>query len=212
MRESNTIIVATNNAHKVEELNFLFNQYGQFDLIPASKIIRNFDKLKFVETGKNYLENALFKAQKANQASHYACLADDSGLEIQALEGKPGLYSARYSLRKSGETQDSANVDKVLNELKSLPTENRNAKFVAALVIVIEGIQLQAQEELHGKIIDHPRGERGFGYDSVFIPEGKDKTLAEMSFEEKNTLSHRFLAVKSIVKQISDQGIMIAKP
>jgi XTP/dITP diphosphohydrolase len=137
-------------------------------------------------------------------------LADDSGLEVDALSGKPGVRSHRYATPKAGKSQDEANRELLLSELAS--AKSRKARFVTVLAIVIEGVMIHAEGTLEGSIATEERGTHGFGYDSVFVPQGSTKTLAEMSAEEKNALSHRGKALKELLAQIESHGIVFAKP
>jgi len=210
MRLSNKILLATLNRNKFEEFQSLFSAYPDIELIPAEQILRNPEGLKFAERHDTYLENAVAKARLANQGSHYATLADDSGIEVMALEGRPGPRSHRYASPKAGMSQDQANVELMLSELKG--KTNRDARFVCTLALLIEGIMIHATGILEGTLIDTPRGTHGFGYDPIFIPNGSAKTFAEMTDGEKNTISHRAKALNELMTQIKGHGIVIAKP
>lgn len=212
MRLSNTIVLATLNRDKFEEFKALYSAYPDIDLISAEQVIRNPEGLKFVERYDTYLENATAKARLTNQAAHYPCLADDSGLELDALNGKPGVRSHRFASPKPGLTQDQANIDLLLSELKGKEPKQRNAKFVCTLVLLIEGIMLHSTGVLEGSIIDSQKGANGFGYDSIFVPKGYGKTLAEMTDGEKNTISHRAKALHDLMTQVKAHGIVFAKP
>lgn len=210
MRLSNKIILASLNRHKLEEFQGLLSTYPQIDLLPVESFVRNPDGLRFAEQHSTYLENAVAKARLVNLASHYPSLADDSGIEVQALEGRPGVRSHRYATPKAGISQDQANMDLLLSELKG--NENRNAQFVCTLVLVIEGILLHSTGTLEGTLIDKPRGSNGFGYDPIFVPKGSSKTLAEMTDAEKNAISHRARAVHDLMAQAKAHSIVFAKP
>jgi len=212
MRISNKIVLASTNGDKLEEFKALLRPYGDLELIAADEVIRNADKLGLVEKYETYLENAVAKARTANMGAHYPCLADDTGLEVQALEGKPGIRTHRYAIPKSGESQDIANVNKLLIELKGVSPERRTARFVTTLALVEEGILLSATGTLEGTIAEEPRGSNGFGYDPVFVPKGSNKTLAEMTNEQKNSISHRAAALKALFEEIRTKGIVLAKP
>lgn len=212
MRASHTMILATTNPGKLSEFQSLLKPYGNLELVSADEILRNAEKLQYVEKFETYRENAIAKARLANHGAHYPCLADDSGLEVQALEGRPGIRTHRYAIPKAGMSQDQANVEKLLDELKNVPLERRVARFVTHLAIVIEGILLTAEGELEGTIADAPRGTMGFGYDPVFIPKGYQRTLAELTEDEKNAISHRAGALKELFHQIELKGIVLAKP
>jgi XTP/dITP diphosphohydrolase len=210
MRLSNKVVLATLNREKFEEFCALFTPYAGITLVPAEELIRNPDGLGLVEKYDTYLENAIAKARLANHASHYPSLADDSGLEVDALGGKPGVRSHRYAPPQAKLSQDQANVQLLLSELKA--GQPRNARFVCTLALVVEGILLHATGTMEGTISDSPRGTHGFGYDPVFIPSGQNKTLAEMTAAEKNAISHRSIAVQRLMSQVKAHGLVLAKP
>lgn len=210
MRLSNKIVLASTNREKFEEFTSILKGYPEIELLPAEPLIRNAERLSLVETHSTYLENALAKARLGNQASHYPSLADDSGLEVEALGGRPGVRSHRYAPLKANVSQDQANLDLLMQELKT--THIRSARFVCSLALVIEGILLHATGVLEGTLIESPRGSHGFGYDPLFIPKGETRTLAEMTLTEKNTISHRAKAVHALMVQIKGHGIVFAKP
>jgi XTP/dITP diphosphohydrolase len=214
MRIANKIVIASTNRNKFEEMQSLLSVYPEIELLPAEGIIRNASKLGFAETYDTYLENAVAKARLANTGSHYPCLADDSGLEVEALDGKPGVRSHRYAPPKASMSQDEANRELLLASLDSLKdgSKSRKARFVTTLAIVIEGIMIHSEGTLEGMIATQERGEHGFGYDSIFVPSGSTKTLAEMTPAEKNALSHRAKALKELMAQIHSHGIVFAKP
>lgn len=210
MRKLNKIVLATSNRDKIEEFQALFKSYSELEVIGANKIIRNPHQLQYAEKYSTYLENSIAKARLANQACHYPTLADDSGLEVEGLEGKPGVKSNRYAPPRPNMTQDQANVELLLKELQG--GKSRKAKFVCTLALQIEGILIHASGELHGTISDTPRGINGFGYDPIFIPEGSNKTLAEMTAKEKNAISHRTQALKNLMTQVQSHEVVFAKP
>lgn len=209
MRLSNRIVVATTNRDKLEEFRSLFAPWPEIELIPASDVVRNSDRLGFAERFDTYLDNAVAKARLANMGCHYPCLADDSGLEVEGLGGKPGVRSHRYATPRAGLTQDQANNELLLKELAGKP---RDARFVCTLAFMIEGILLHANGALEGQIADKPAGALGFGYDPLFLPKGSSKTLAEMTNIEKNAISHRAKAVQELMNQVRAHGIVFAKP
>ncbi len=210
MRLSNTVLLATTNRNKFEEFCSLLKAYPEIELVPAEALVRNSEQLQFVERHDTYLENAIAKARLANQACHYPSLADDSGLEVKALAGKPGVRSHRYASPKPRMSQDEANVNFLLSEMKA--SDSREAQFVCTLALVIEGILLHATGTLEGMIATSPRGIHGFGYDSVFIPNGSTQTLAEMNDIEKNAISHRLKALQELMVLVKSHGIVFAKP
>ena len=210
MRLSNKILLATLNRDKFEEFRTLFSAYPDIEIAMAGEYLRNPEKLALVETHDTYLENALAKARLANQGAHYPALADDSGLEVDALGGKPGVRSHRYASFQAGLSQDQANIQKLLTELAGKPS--RIARFVCTVALLIEGIMIHATGILEGSITDTPRGTNGFGYDPVFIPKGSSRTFAEMTDAEKNMISHRAKALHELMAKIKNHGIVFAKP
>lgn len=182
------ICLATNNAHKVEELQHLL---GNKIKLKTLKDIGCFDDIP--ETGSTFEENSLQKAQYVWQKYGISCISDDSGLEVDALNGEPGIYSARYA----GEHGNHAkNIEKLLAELNN--KENRNAQFRCVITLLLEGNIHQFDGIIRGEITDEITGNGGFGYDPIFKPEGYKKTFAEMTMEEKNPISHRGLAVEKL--------------
>lgn len=209
MRLTSKIVIASTNLDKFEEFKALFSAYPDIELIPAGKILRNAGNLGSVENHDTYFQNALAKARLANLACHFPCLADDSGIECDALNGRPGVRSARFSPPVAGLSQDEANTRLLLKETG---TGSRNARFVCTLVLIIEGIMLHATGKMEGNLIDTPRGTLGFGYDPIFVPRGSSKTLAEMTQGEKNSISHRAKALHDLMTQAKNHGIVLAKP
>ncbi|MBT3495836.1 MAG: XTP/dITP diphosphatase [Candidatus Marinimicrobia bacterium] len=198
MSHTKTLILATHNRHKVEELSAALGKL-RID-------IRTLDAFPQVgeieETGKTLLENALLKARTVHQLTGLPAIADDTGLEVDALDGAPGVYSARYA----GENVSYAdNVNKMLFELKDIEDQNRGAKFRTVIAFVSSKKELWAEGFIQGFISQSPTGKRGFGYDPIFyVPELK-KTFAELTGEEKNEISHRGLALKKIVKKLKNE-------
>lgn len=180
------LYLATQNLHKVEEIAALLK--GQFEV----RTIQDLGLSEEIpETGSTLEENSLMKAQFIANRYQVTCLSDDSGLEVEALEGAPGVYSARYA----GEPKnDLRNLTLLLHNLK---TENhRNARFVTILTYHTQGKYIQFEGEIQGSITHEARGTSGFGYDPVFQPEGSSRTFAEMSLEEKNQMAHRARALQ----------------
>ncbi len=210
MRLSNQLVLASLNRHKFEEFQALLSVYPEITLLPVEKYIRNPEGLPKVESGATYLENAIAKARLINQGCHYPALGDDSGLEVRALQGRPGVRSHRFAPPQPKKTQDQANVDLLLSEMQG--QENRSAFFTCTLALVIEGILVHATGILEGTITESPRGANGFGYDPIFLPTGKTQTLAEMSQAEKNQISHRSQAIHALMAQIKSHGLVFAKP
>ncbi len=218
MRLANKIVLASMNPDKFNEFSSLLKSYPEhpeIELVPAEFVVRNAQKIGMVEKYETYLENAAAKGRLVNQASHYPALADDSGIEVSALGGKPGVRSHRYAKLPPGTltsrvNQDKANNELLLSELKG--KSDRGAKFVCCVTLVIEGILINATGVLEGTIAEAPRGTNGFGYDPLFIPNGSNKTFAEMNDAEKNAISHRRKALDSLMLQVQARGIIFAKP
>lgn len=184
------MFIATKNKGKVAEFETLFKKYD----IEVMSLLDLSDDIKDVEeTGATFAENARLKAEEISSILNEPVLADDSGLIIDALDGRPGIYSARYAgLAKS----DQDNNNKVLNELKNIRMEERTARFVCVLAVAIPGEEtFFVTGYCEGKISFSEFGANGFGYDPLFIPEGFTTTMAEMSAVEKNKISHRSQAI-----------------
>ena len=185
----NKLLIATNNKGKVKELQYLLEDTG-IELVTPTQINLELD---IIEDGKTYEENATRKAIAFANASGMISLADDSGLEVDALDGAPGLYSARYS-PKPGATDKDRRLY-LLQKLQNAPRP-WTARFHATIAIATPNYQLQIIEGLcQGEIIPEERGTGGFGYDPIFLLSNLGKTMAELSMEEKNRLSHRARAV-----------------
>lgn len=185
------IVFATANPHKLEEVNNIAKNTNIEFILPDA----GFDP---VENGSTFEDNSLIKAKEAYRVSGMMCLADDSGLCVDALNGAPGLFSARYA-----ETQ-AEKIEKLLNELKN--KENRKAKFVCCMTLLNNNGKMiyQTTGECHGSIIKEAKGVNGFGYDPIFEVEGFGITMAEMSEEEKNRVSHRFNALNNVIQFINE--------
>jgi XTP/dITP diphosphohydrolase len=208
MRQTRKIVLATQNWDKYEEFKVLFAAHPEVELVPASEFLRNPERLSAIELHDDYLGNAMAKARLANQGCHYPCLADDSGLECAALEGRPGVHSHRFAPPRAGVPQYEANNRLLLELLSGKP---RDARFVCTLALALEGIVLHARGELEGTIIEAPRGSNGFGFDPLFVPKGSGKTFAEMTQPEKNQISHRARAVQALMGVLKEHGIRLAR-
>ncbi len=182
------LVFATNNAHKLEEVQQMVGD--RFVLKSLADIGCDDD---IPETGVTFQENAQQKTDYLFQKYQVNCFGDDSGLEIDALNGEPGVYSARYS----GSRDMEKNIDLVLEKLQD--QENRRARFKTVISLFLNGEQHFFEGTVEGRIIASRTGTEGFGYDPIFIPEGYDQTFAEMSLEEKNKISHRSQAVAKLV-------------
>lgn len=186
----NKIVFATNNKHKLQEVSSMLN--GLFDVVGLSDMGFTDD---IPETANTLEGNALMKAEYINKCLNADCFADDTGLEVEALGGKPGVLSARYA----GEPSCSErNIDKLLEKLKGIT--NRKARFRTVIALILDGRTYFFEGTVRGVIITERRGEKGFGYDSVFVPDGYETTFAQMSEEEKNRISHRGRAVEKLAR------------
>jgi XTP/dITP diphosphohydrolase len=183
-----TIVFASNNEHKIREIKSILG--NSFTLLSLSDINMKED----IPENEPFLEgNALSKARYIHYATGMNVFADDTGLEIDALNGLPGVHSARFA----GESKDpSANIEKVLSLLGS--TENRKARFRTVIALIFENKEHLFEGIVSGTIINEKRGKEGFGYDPVFIPEGKKQTFAEIELDEKNSVSHRARAFEKL--------------
>ncbi len=191
-----TIVLATGNQGKIREFQAVLKQ---FELLPQS----DYSVPEIAETGLSFIENALLKAQNAAKYTGKAALADDSGLVVDALEGAPGIYSARYA---GIGASDQDNLDKLLVELNSIPFEQRTARFVCVLAYCrypADPLPLIAQGIWEGVISHQQNGEAGFGYDPVFYLPDLKCTSAQLKPEHKNAISHRGLALADLVRQLS---------
>jgi len=193
------IIIATKNAGKVKDFETLFSPKG-FKV----KSLLDFPEIEDVEeTGVTFAENATLKAEAISSALNKPVIADDSGLAIDALNGEPGVYSARYA----GENKDdNANIEKVLQKLNDVPFEKRTARFHCALAIAVPGKRTEIVEgTCEGHILEEKRGENGFGYDPIFFVEKWRCSMAELTKEQKNQISHRANALKRVAPLIDAQ-------
>ncbi|MCY7949906.1 XTP/dITP diphosphatase [Bacillus inaquosorum] len=187
-------IIATHNPGKVKEFKEILEPKG-YDVKSLAEI--GFTE-EIEETGHTFEENAILKAEAVARAVNKMVIADDSGLSIDNLGGRPGVYSARYA---GEQKDDQANIDKVLSELKGIEKEQRTARFRCALAVSIPGEETKTVEgHVEGYIAEESRGEYGFGYDPIFIVKDKDKTMAELTSDEKNKISHRADALKKLSK------------
>lgn len=187
------LVFATHNKHKLSEVQALMPK--EFDVISLEDIGCRED---IPETADTIDENAILKAEYVKTHYNYDCFADDSGLEVEALDGAPGVYSARYA---GDEKNNEANIDKLLSELRD--QKNRSARFKTVIALNLEGHQYLFTGICTGTITKERRGTRGFGYDAVFQPDGSDRTFAEMTMDEKAALSHRGIALRDLVQYLS---------
>lgn len=183
------LVFATHNKNKLAEINKILQ--GKIEILSLSDIKCHQD---IPETGKNLTENSLLKAKFVKENFHFDCFADDTGLEIEALNNAPGVYSARYA----GEPKnDQENIKLVLKNLEGI--ENRKAQFRTIFTLCLGEEVFTFEGIVKGKISTEIKGENGFGYDPIFIAENHDKTFAEMTSEEKNSISHRAIATQKLV-------------
>jgi XTP/dITP diphosphohydrolase len=191
------LVIATRNAHKTREIQQILGpEFTVRDLRAYSAMS------EIPESGISFEENARFKAVAVSQGLPDLVIADDSGLEVDALGGAPGVYSARYAGIKASEKEK---IDKLLRELASVGARKdaRRARFRCVLALACKGNLLGSVEGVvEGTIADRPRGRSGFGYDPVFIPEGFDETFGELPAEVKNTISHRAKAIRQLATKL----------
>lgn len=182
------LVFATNNKHKLEEMRAIFG--GKVELLSLADIGCNDD---IPETAETLEGNALIKARHIYEKYSLSCFADDTGLEVDALDGAPGVYSARYA----GENNDSqANMQKLLQNLTG--KSDRRAQFRTVIALIIDGEEKLFDGVVRGEISTERKGEAGFGYDPLFIPEGYDVSFAQMPSEQKNAISHRSRAASAL--------------
>ncbi len=198
MLPARELVLASGNAGKLAEIARLLEPLGlvirtqtEFGITPPE------------ETGLSFIENAILKARHAARLSGLPALADDSGLEVDFLNGAPGIYSARYA---GEDGNDAANNHKLLGALEGVPAEQRSARFrcvIALLRHAEDPMPLVATGTWEGRILEAPRGEGGFGYDPLFLPAGLERTAAELGKAEKNRLSHRGQALQALLALLS---------
>jgi XTP/dITP diphosphohydrolase len=195
------LVFASNNKHKIREISHILD--NKITLLSLGEI----NILEDIPEDEPLIEgNALFKARYVHNATGLNVFADDTGLEIDALNGLPGVHSARFA----GENKDSsANIAKVLSMLKG--NGNRKARFRTVIALILEGKEYLFEGMVKGTIIDEKRGDEGFGYDPVFIPEGKELTFAQMPLNEKNKISHRAIAFEKLKEFLHQYTLRINK-
>ena len=190
------LIIASNNAHKIYEIKkILGDSFDEILSLREAGITH-----ETVEDGTTFMENALKKAREIAKISGTPALADDSGICIDALGGAPGIFSARFA----GEHGDDEANNRLLLE-KLSGKENKNGHYTCAMALVFpDGREICAEGYMHGRITENSRGTHGFGYDPLFIPVGETRTVAQMSDEEKNAISHRASALKLLVEKLGE--------
>lgn len=184
------LVFATNNAHKLSEMSSILGD--KIELLSLKDINCDVD---IPETADTLEGNAILKSEYIYNNYNINCFADDTGLEVEALNGEPGVYSARYA---DGESHDSmANMKKLLHKLENV--ENRSAQFRTVISLILDGKKYVFEGIVKGRISKERKGEKGFGYDPIFIPEGYDKSFAELGEDVKNKISHRAKAVEKLI-------------
>lgn len=187
------IVLATTNRKKAVEIAEILGDVNA-EIVPVSDMVADFD---VDETGTTFVENAGLKAMAAAKVTGMIAMADDSGLSVDALDGEPGVYSKRFA------ADDATRNSKLLQMMKNTPPEKRTARFHCAVVIASPtGVMVEIDETTEGYITDSPSGSNGFGYDPVFQPVGETRTMAEMTIEEKNLISHRGKAFRKAAEWI----------
>ena len=183
------IVIATRNQHKLSEMHAILNE-SSIQFVG----LEDFPKIKEIEeTGNTLLENSLIKARAVNRLTGYPTIGDDTGLEVDILNGEPGVRSARFAGKNA---QSSDNVKLLLNKLKDVPDDKRTARFRTVISFVSDGLERWVEGKVEGIITREISGESGFGYDPIFYYPPLKKTFAELSLVEKNKISHRGLALE----------------
>lgn len=195
------VVLASKNKHKLEEISKITEKFD-IELVLESELGVDID---VEETGSTFEENSFIKANAVMQATGLPALADDSGIAVDALNGEPGIYSARYGFDES--LDDWGRLQLLLKNTEDVPDDKRQARFVCVITLVTpDGQTIQARGEVHGMLLRAPAGENGFGYDPIFYYPPFGKTLAEASAEEKNQVSHRANALKVFYQKLKEAG------
>lgn len=195
------VVLASKNKHKLEEISKITEKFG-FELVLQPQLGVDID---VEETGTTFEENSFLKANAVRKATGLPALADDSGIAVEALNGEPGVYSARYGFDDT--LDDWGRLQLLLKNMEQVPDGQRQAKFVCVITLVTpEGQTIQARGEIHGELLRAPAGENGFGYDPIFYYPPMGMTTAEMPSEEKNKISHRANALREFYKKLKEAG------
>ena len=195
------VVLASKNAHKLQEISKITEKFDM-ELVLESQVGVDID---VEETGSTFEENSFIKAEAVMKATGLPALADDSGIAVGALDGEPGLYSARYGFDPS--LDDWGRLELLLKNTEQVPDGSRQAQFVCVITLVTpEGQVIQARGEAHGELLRQPAGEGGFGYDPIFYYPPLGKSFAELSPEEKNQVSHRAQALKLFYEKLKEAG------
>ena len=191
------IVVASGNAHKIDEFRAILG-----DAVGEILLLSDFDAPEPIEDGVTFEANALIKARSAMKITGMAALADDSGLAVDVLGGAPGVFSARWCGHHG---DDAANRDLLLAQMSDVPDVHRGCAFVSAIALVLpDRTEAVTTGRIEGTLTREPRGNGGFGYDPIFLPNGRSQTTAEMSAEEKNSISHRSIALHGMLEVLRD--------
>ncbi len=197
---SQRLVLATRNAAKLAELRRIVAATSESVELIGLADVPGYDEVP--ETGATFADNALLKAREAVAHTGLPAVADDSGLTVEALNGMPGVLSARWA---GGHGDDAANLRLVLDQVRDVPDERRGAAFVCAAALVLpDGVERIVHGEVEGTLLRTPRGTGGFGYDPIFLPYGESRTTAEMTPEEKDAISHRGKAFRELAKHIAE--------
>ena len=195
------VVLASRNKHKLEEISQITRKFGM-ELVLESDLGVDID---VEETGSTFEENSFLKADAVMKATGLPALADDSGIAVDALNGEPGIYSARYGFDES--LDDWGRLQLLLKNTEQVPDDRRQAKFVCVITMVTpDGQNIQARGEVHGMLLRAPAGQGGFGYDPIFYYPPLGKSLAEVTAEEKNQVSHRANALKVFYEKLKEAG------
>lgn len=195
------VVLASKNKHKLEEISKITEKFDM-ELVLESELGVDID---VEETGSTFEENSFLKAEAVMKATGLPALADDSGIAVDALNGEPGIYSARYGFDES--LDDRGRLNLLLKNTENVPDDKRQAKFVCVITLVTpQGQTIQARGEVHGMLLRAPAGENGFGYDPIFHYPPFGKSLAQVSPEEKNRVSHRANALKVFYEKLKEAG------
>lgn len=193
------VVLASKNAHKLKEISAITEKFGM-ELVLQSELGLDLD---VEETGTTFEENSLIKAKAVLEATGLPALADDSGLAVDALNGEPGVYSARYGFDET--LDDRGRMALLLKNMEQVPDGKRQAKFVCVITLVMpDGRVIQTRGEACGELIRQPMGEGGFGYDPIFYYPPFGKTFGELSEQEKNKVSHRAAALRLLNEKLSE--------
>ena len=195
------VVLASKNPHKLVEISKITEKFG-FELVLQSELGVDID---VEENGTTFEENSFIKAEAVMKATGLPALADDSGIAVDALNGEPGIYSARYGFDES--LDDWGRLELLLKNTEQVPDGQRQVQFICVITMVTpEGKTIQARGEIHGELTREARGENGFGYDPIFFYPPLGKTTAELTSEEKNQVSHRANALKVFYQKLKEAG------